>query len=178
MKPSLREHWKQIRCAIPDERRQLAAENAYRQLSELISTGSPVLSFSSFTDEISTQAINQHFAANRQLVLPKMENNHLLLYLVDDLKVQCEAGQWGLLQPIPKLCQSLTPDLLAFALVPGLAFDADNHRLGYGKGYYDRFLPQLPEQCFIYGLGYLEQQSSEPLPVEGHDFALDAVLLF
>lgn len=59
-------------------------------------------------------------------------------------------------------------------LVPGVAFDKQGHRLGRGKGYYDRFLANLPKTsikiavCFPY-------QIVEHVPTEGHDFVMDYV---
>jgi 5-formyltetrahydrofolate cyclo-ligase len=60
-------------------------------------------------------------------------------------------------------------------LVPGLAFDLTGNRLGFGKGYYDRVLPQLKKTTLTIGLGY-SFQIVEKIPTESHDFPLKAVL--
>ena len=54
----------------------------------------------------------------------------------DDL----EKGTFGLLEPIPEKCEKLTDYSEGLCVVPGLSFDAKGYRLGYGMGYYDRFL--------------------------------------
>lgn len=62
-----------------------------------------------------------------------------------------------------------------FCLVPGLLFDAYGTRLGYGAGYYDRFLPQLDKRCTILGCGFDCQLTGALLPAEPTDFRLSEV---
>lgn len=66
-------------------------------------------------------------------------------------------GSFGLWEPDPNRCVLATADGTTLCLVPGLAFDRDGYRLGFGKGYYDRFLPTFPghtvglcyEECLL-----------------------------
>ncbi len=60
-----------------------------------------------------------------------------------------------------------------FIVVPGLAFDAQNYRLGYGGGYYDNFLATHPE-AYKMGIFY-PQQKVPTVPREPHDFKLDEI---
>lgn len=81
-----------------------------------------------------------------------------------------EPGLWGLQEPV--LAQHFTPpvDLL---LVPGLAFDEDGYRLGYGKGFYDALLDRLDERLPTLGVGFASQwtdrlpRDPQDLPVQG-----------
>ncbi|MCX6802928.1 MAG: 5-formyltetrahydrofolate cyclo-ligase [Candidatus Diapherotrites archaeon] len=59
--------------------------------------------------------------------------------------------------------------------VPGTAFDKTGHRLGYGKGYYDRFLAGLPESVPIIGLAF-ECQLVEKIPAEKHDVRVHKIV--
>jgi 5-formyltetrahydrofolate cyclo-ligase len=59
--------------------------------------------------------------------------------------------------------------------VPGLAFTADGHRLGRGRGYYDRLLANLPPSVFRVGVCLASQMTSS-IPHEPHDESVDFVL--
>ena len=59
-------------------------------------------------------------------------------------------------------------------LVPGAAFDRDLNRLGWGRGYYDRFLPKLSRVPWV-GLG-LDESMVDRVPIEAHDQTIDGVL--
>jgi 5-formyltetrahydrofolate cyclo-ligase len=60
-------------------------------------------------------------------------------------------------------------------LVPGLAFDSNGHRLGYGAGFYDRLLRQAKPTAFTVGYGFDFQVNPE-VPVEDHDQSLDTIV--
>jgi 5-formyltetrahydrofolate cyclo-ligase len=83
-----------------------------------------------------------------------------------------EKGQWGLMEPAR--AQYFLPPV-QLLLVPGLAFDDDGHRLGYGRGFYDALLAKLPEDVLTVGVGF-EVQMHLPIPVEPHDWPVQALL--
>jgi 5-formyltetrahydrofolate cyclo-ligase len=70
-------------------------------------------------------------------------------------------GAWGLLEPVSAPRAAPEVQLL---LVPGLAFAADGHRLGYGKGFYDAVLAALPAEVVVLGVGFACQRCPD-LPV-------------
>ena len=82
-------------------------------------------------------------------------------------------GAFGVLEPPPE-APIVRP---RFVLLPCLAFDARGHRLGYGKGYYDRALEALRREaeCVAVLLAFAAQEV-ERLPDEEHDAAADAVV--
>ncbi len=88
-------------------------------------------------------------------------------------------GTFGILEPSiePQLAHScqVTADVFDVIVVPGVAFDFTGNRLGYGKGFYDRFLAQCAPQCVFIGLAY-DFQLEHKLPREAHDIALDYVI--
>lgn len=83
-----------------------------------------------------------------------------------------EKGQWGLMEPALALHFLPPVELL---LVPGLVFDDEGHRMGYGRGFYDALLAQLPEEILTVGVGF-EAQMHLPVPVEPHDWPVQALL--
>jgi 5-formyltetrahydrofolate cyclo-ligase len=60
-------------------------------------------------------------------------------------------------------------------LVPGLAFDDDGHRIGYGRGFYDALLARLPEDVLSVGVGF-EAQMHRTVPIDPHDWPVQALL--
>ncbi len=83
-----------------------------------------------------------------------------------------EKGHWGLMEPV--FAQHFIPPV-QLLLVPGLAFDDDGHRMGYGRGFYDALLAKLPEELLTMGVGF-EFQMHLPVPVEPHDWPVQALL--
>ena len=83
----------------------------------------------------------------------------------------------GVLIPEPKWdAPILDHSLNTLMIVPGLAFNAQCYRVGYGKGFYDRFLSQTDRKNMkVFGVGFAEQLFAfEP---ESHDVQLDALLV-
>lgn len=92
---------------------------------------------------------------------------HAELHALDDLA----PGPFGLLQPPANAAAPLPP--LDLVVVPGAAFDRRGQRIGYGQGYYDRFLAGTT--AYKVGLTY-EDLLLDLVPTESHDVAVDAVL--
>jgi 5-formyltetrahydrofolate cyclo-ligase len=83
-----------------------------------------------------------------------------------------EPGPWGLMEPT--LAQHFLPPV-QLLLVPGLAFDDDGYRIGYGRGFYDALLARLPEDVLTVGLGF-EAQMHRLIPKDPHDWPVQALL--
>jgi 5-formyltetrahydrofolate cyclo-ligase len=71
-------------------------------------------------------------------------------------------------------CALIAADAIDWVLVPGVAFDAGGHRLGYGGGYYDRLLPQLRSDAAKIAGGY-EMQLVDRVPAAPHDVPVQAL---
>ncbi len=104
------------------------------------------------------------------LALPRIEPDGAMTFRAWSFGEPLEAASFGLLQP-PEDAPELPPTLV---LVPLLAFDRLGHRLGYGKGHYDRALAGLRSggRVFACGIAY-RAQMVESLPAEAHDEVLD-----
>lgn len=102
--------------------------------------------FMSKKNEISTSAlIEKAFADKKEIAIPKTVGDNLDFYLLSPLKKvdeQVEKGCFDILEPctfLEKIDQSRLPVQSVF-VVPGLAFALDGTRLGYGRGFYDRYI--------------------------------------
>jgi 5-formyltetrahydrofolate cyclo-ligase len=99
--------------------------------------------------------------------LPKRVLENRVLYDLEEV----EKGVFGTTHPLKADIYEGPFDL---AIVPGLAYDNENYRLGYGGGYYDNFLINHPE-TFKSGIFY-PFQKVEKVPLESHDLQLDVIL--
>lgn len=95
-------------------------------------------------------------------------------------------NKWGIPEPPSSNTDIATPGDIDLLIVPGLAFDCNLHRLGQGKGYYDRFIAKMKngemdtddeKKLLLVGV-CLEEQflEDESIPVSDHDFIMDMVL--
>lgn len=114
------------------------------------------------------------FSAGKRVLYPAVCGNSMVLRQITALE-HLSTGTFGILEPCANGVdhQADEADLI---VVPGVAFDRDGHRVGYGKGFYDRFLdhPQL-KACLI-GLCHDFQVVETLLPAEAHDIRLDLIV--
>ncbi|PAZ02579.1 MAG: 5-formyltetrahydrofolate cyclo-ligase [Opitutia bacterium AMD-G3] len=131
--------------------------------------------YASFKHELGTHnLLQQALGEGRVLLLPRSRpDGTLSLHEVSDLSA-LTASHLGILEPTPGAPIRPATEVDLF-LVPGLAFDAAGHRLGYGAGFYDRLLTQAKATAFTVGYGFDFQVHPE-VPVEAHDQALHAIV--
>ena len=170
----------QIRAAIrsvsPDER--TAASRLVCQRLEQFSIwrdADAILFYAPLADEVDVwPLLAVALAKGKMIALPRFRANQdayeacLLTNLSQDLR----PGNFGVREPSDR-CPVIPINQLDLVLVPGVAFAVDGHRLGRGKGYYDRLLANVRgAKC---GLAF-EQQVVTEIPAEPHDRILDYIV--
>jgi len=124
-------------------------------------------------NEIDIRPLLAKLVANKiTVVTPKTLKNRQLEHLVLDSLEHLESGVYGTSHPKNGIVFNGALDLV---IVPGLAFDSENYRLGYGGGYYDTFLAEHPT-AFTVGIAYPFQHINS-VPKEAHDACLDKLLV-
>lgn len=171
-KTDLRKFYLEKRASLPLERRTLAAAAL---IAPLQSQGR-ILSFFPIGSEIDLTALNRLLAAEGRLILNRLEGDTLTPYFVADLNRELRPSPLGIPQPDPALCEQASLSEIDLILVPGLSFDKEGYRLGYGWGYYDRFL-SMTGKIPTKGVGFIEQLSTDPLPRDPWDRPVQELLL-
>ncbi len=138
-----------------------------------------ILGYASFGSEVHTRPfLQQVLASGRTLVLPRVDREARLLVLheVRGLDTELRPGTWGIPEPAPARCRLVAPAEIDFVLVPGLVFDPDGGRIGYGAGYYDRLLGSWPEPLPPLVAAAFELQVVPAVPVLATDRRVDLVV--
>jgi len=104
----------------------------------------------------------------RTVCYPRIDGDNLVFIAVPDREALLESVRWNLLEPPHRDEHVVAPDELDLLFVPGVAFTANGHRMGRGKGYYDRLLAHPTFQAPTFGVCFCEQIVPH-LPLEDHD---------
>ena len=147
------------------------------RLKERLRDAHVVMAYYALPDEVCThQLIDDLLAEGKTVLLPKVlddETMELRRYTGPDSLYE---GAFHIMEPVG---ESFTDyQQIDVALIPGMAFDAQGHRLGRGKGYYDRFLSQFlapDSQLRTIGVCF-DFQKVEEVPVEANDIPVDEVI--
>ncbi len=142
--------------------------------SALYKNAAEILCYFAAGSEINTGLImDSALKDGKSLFLPRCADLHgnMDFYLVNSLK-DLKKGAFGITEPDPEICSRADSFNNAVCIVPALGFDRLGFRLGYGKGYYDRFLEKFTN--ISVGLCYNEL-ISERLPAESHDKPVDYI---
>ena len=131
-----------------------------------------VLAFAAMPDEPDTAAIlRQALADGKRLLLPRVRSRTEMDWVEIPSLSLLQPGAYGIPEPVDDGPEADDP--AALVLMPGLAFDPQGHRLGYGGGFYDRFLAAEPHPTIALCYAF---QLLPRLETEAHDIPVDAVL--
>lgn len=131
----------------------------------------------SFRSEWDTRSlVTAALAAGKIVGVPRVHAASRMLEAcrVTDPDLDLAPGFRGISEPLPH-CAPVTLAAIDWVLVPGVAFDAGGHRIGYGGGYYDRLLPLLrPDARRVSGA--FDLQIADRVPTAPHDVTVDAIV--
>ena len=175
------EEKKALRAQIRVQKRAMTIEEIEERSAKLVEkflasdaykNAKTVYGYLPYNQEVrTTRAMEQVLKDGKGLALPKIYGDRMDFIVVTDLS-QVAKGYCGIPEPIHD--EPLATDETALVLMPGMAFDAEGHRMGYGGGFYDKFLEREPNHPTL-ALCY-EFQLLPHLDTEAHDIPVDAVL--
>lgn len=173
-KSDLRKTILRIRSSLTEEEQRLKSCIISKKLydTELFKENENILIYADYNGEVFTKEIIEYcLVSNKKVAVPKVlsegEMEFFRIYNYDDLA----EGYKGIKEPLTK--EEFSPKE-GLVVVPGVAFDKDGIRIGYGKGFYDRYLERHKEYKKI-ALAY-SCQIVEHIPAETHDERMNLII--
>lgn len=136
-----------------------------------------ILFYLPINGEVDLMGIFEILKGKKKFILARVKDrllskgNFLDLYYVPDL-AETESGAFNIPEP-KKHLKKAKPTEVDLAFIPGIVFAKNGHRIGYGKGFFDRLLPEL--DCPKIGIAY-EFQIVENVPGQPHDIPMDMIV--
>ena len=172
LKSELRRQIREIKRQFTPQQLEELSLPVVERLKPLVADAQVVLAYYSLPDEVdSHRLLDELVSAGKTVLLP-------IIVGEGRLELRCYTGPHNLAEVPFHIMEPVGQSFTDFAdidvaLIPGVAFDAKGHRLGRGKGFYDRFLPLLT--CPTIGVCF-DFQRVETVPSDEHDFIIDIVV--
>ena len=172
---------KQLRAMIREKKRAMTAEQIAEKSASLCQQflqteqyqkAKTVYGYLPYNQEVRTEAILlQALKDGKCVAVPKVYGDQMRFICISDL-AGLEKSDMGIPEPIAD--GPVAGDTTALVLMPGIAFDKEGHRIGYGGGYYDKFLAAEPGHSTV-ALCY-DFQLLPAIDTETFDIPVDLVL--
>ena len=172
---------KELRRSIREQKRAMSEEEIVQRSealgklfleSEAYKNAKTIYGYLPYNQEVRTvPMLEQALRDGKRVAVPKCYGDEMKFIFMDDLS-KVEKGYANIPEPIAD--EPIADDTTALVLMPGLAFDKEGHRIGYGGGFYDKFLeaePNHPTLALCYAFQMLPH-----LETEAHDIPVDYVL--
>ncbi|MEZ0536143.1 5-formyltetrahydrofolate cyclo-ligase [Caldicellulosiruptoraceae bacterium PP1] len=125
-------------------------------------------------NEVDTKHIINYFLIQKiNVYVPKIIDNKEMVAIKIDKDTEYKKNSLKINEPLEGI--QISPEKLDLCIIPIVGFDENCNRLGFGRGYYDRFLKRTPMSCLRIGLAY-EVQKCKAIPIEKHDITLDCII--
>ena len=178
-KRTLRAHILSARDRIPEEARSEASRaiaSALAARPDFLAARTLLLTLPFGSEWNTSPLFHVAFNHGKAVAVPRVDVAQRMLELcaVTDVERDVAPGYRGIREPLPH-CNRIDPSTVDWVLVPGVAFDAEGNRLGYGGGYYDRLLPLLPPTAAKLA-GAFDLQVVDRIPTAVHDLPIDAIV--
>ena len=173
MKHTLKEQMLKARDSMPKEDAIKKSVQIKSNLFDMhnYKNSKTIMFFVSLGSEPDTREIIKSALQGKIVIVPKIDQNDIEPSIIISLDSMVR-GKYGILEPLSPMKTALKN--IDLVLVPGIAFDSFGHRVGYGFGYYDRFLRKVPKAIKI-GLAF-DFQVIKKIPNEPHDVPVDYIV--
>lgn len=156
-KKELRASMLRLRNDLAQEEVQALSEAIQDRIlkSRIFRTGSAVMVYMPIKNEVRTERLIRNcLASGKTVLLPRVVDAESMEAVpVRNLDTDLRSGAMGIMEPDPSI-PAADPEIIDLVILPGIAFDRRGYRLGFGAGYYDRFIPRLRKDCFLLAPAY------------------------
>ncbi len=173
-KKELRKYIKALKKQLTDDDRHAQAVIVHQQLEQtgIFKRAKAILFYWAMPDEIPTRAFINKWYLQKEIYLPVINGNDLKIVRYEGEHSLVPGDKYGIPEPNGKEIDD--ENRIEVVVVPGVAFDSNNNRIGRGAGYYDRILNRITGAIKV-ALAFDFQMVSH-VPVEPHDIKMDIVL--
>ena len=143
-----------------------------------IKDANTIMLYLDFNNEVKTdQLITKLISLRKTVAAPVTLKNErkLIPFKITNLKDGINIGAYGIREPKKDPYNELNVEDIDILIVPAVAYDKDCYRLGYGGGFYDRFLENLRKDAVTIGIAF-DLQIFDEVPKEAHDAQLDYIV--
>lgn len=143
-----------------------------------IKDANTIMLYLDFNNEVKTdQLITKLISLRKTVVAPVTlkDERKLIPFKITNLKDGINIGAYGIREPQKDPSNELNVEAIDILIVPAVAYDKDCYRLGYGGGFYDRFIEHLRDDAITIGIAF-DLQVFDSIPKENHDAQLNYVI--
>ncbi|HSQ33674.1 MAG TPA: 5-formyltetrahydrofolate cyclo-ligase [Peptostreptococcaceae bacterium] len=137
-----------------------------------------IMAYLDFNNEVKTDIlIDTLIYLDKKVLIPItiLKEKKLIPSQIKNLDSELKIGTYGIREPKEEFVRPVDNKEIDLVIVPGVAYDNDGYRLGYGGGFYDRFLQTLRDDVTTVGVAF-DLQIFDNIPKESHDAQLDYII--
>lgn len=174
-KKALRREIKELKKKLTEDQRKLKSEAVMKKLEANVTfiKADTIFIFWSMDDEVDTRDFILKWSDSKRFILPAINGDELYLKEFTGVKKLVTGDLYAI--PEPDGTPFTDYEAIELAVIPGIAFDRGNNRMGRGKAYYDKTLHKLKGIAKLIGICY-DFQMVEKVPTEPHDVKMDEVI--
>ena len=145
---------------------------------DCIQQASTIMLYLDFNNEVKTDQLITKLISLRKTVTSPVtikDERKLIPYEITNLKEGINIGAYGIREPNKDISNEIDVKNIDVLIVPAVAYDKNCYRLGYGGGYYDRFIERLRDDAITIGIAF-DLQLFDSIPKEEHDAQLNYII--
>lgn len=171
---------RELRAKVKSIKKQISVEEKQKKSKQILTKiereknfidSNTVMIYWSMDDEVFTHDFVKKWAAKKQIILPSVRGDNLILKTFNEVESMIDGEKYGI--PEPKGDEYSEKEKIELIIVPGVAFDKQNNRMGRGKAYYDKLLKTT--KAYKIGICF-DFQLFDNVPTDEFDIKMDKVI--